>query len=81
MPIHEYMCENGHITEDVSASQSEVLENVVCKCGLGASRIISAPHYDSIHIPKLINEKHNHRISLMREQLTEKNYKEAKRDG
>jgi hypothetical protein len=81
MPIHEYTCPLGHTTEEIFANRSNILDAIKCsQCGHRATRDISLSHFEFKNLPKLMDDKHNNRISLMREQLAEKNYMEAKNE-
>ncbi len=41
MPLYEYQCTEGHVTEILAGVKSII--RVQCKCGLICKRIISAP--------------------------------------
>ena len=53
MPIYEFKCAEGHITEHWWHLACESRKEVMCACGKQAIRIISMP---SFHVPEIDKE-------------------------
>lgn len=81
MPIHEYKCSKGHVTEEYFISHSSVMDKINCWCGFAALRILSMVHFDFPNLPKFMDERHKRDTELRRQQLGEKMYKEDRDHG
>lgn len=79
MPIHEFTCSLAHTTEEYFSTQESVLEKIECpQCGYTAFRDISLSNFDFPNLPKIIDEKHKHRMGLLAEKKAEQNHREEK---
>ena len=45
MPIYEFLCPEGHLTEHWWHLADEARREVVCRCGMQACRIVSMPAF------------------------------------
>lgn len=75
MPIYEYQCKKGHITEELFDVNDvpRIMPCKGCNNNYSAQRIMSTFHFDFKNVPRLIDKKRNKELALKREQLAEQN--------